>query len=62
MGEFMILIKMNTVARVVSGTALIDLGILMEDLEFCDELERAVKTLNMCDAYDHMIQFIEGRY
>ena len=53
---------MQTVARTVAGTALIDLGLLMEDKVFCDELERAVKTLNMCDAYDHMIQFIEGNY
>jgi hypothetical protein len=58
----MLLTKMQTVARTVAGTALIDLGLLMEDSEFCDELQRAVKTLNMCDAYDHMIQFIEGRY
>ena len=58
----MILAKMQTVARTVAGTALIDLGLLMEDKVFCDELERAVKTLNMCDAYDHMIQFIEGNY
>jgi len=62
MGKTMILTKMQTVARTVAGTALIDLGLLMEDKVFCDELERAVKTLNMCDAYDHMIQFIEGNY
>lgn len=58
----MLLTKMQTVARTVAGTALIDLGLLMEDEIFCDELERAVKTLNMCDAYDHMMQFIEGKY
>jgi len=58
----MLLTKMQTVARTVAGTALIDLGLLMEDEVFCDELEKAVKTLNMCDAYDHMIQFIEGNY
>ena len=58
----MLLTKMQTVARTVAGTASIDLGLLMEDEVFCDELERAVKTLNMCDAYDHMIQFIEGNY
>jgi len=58
----MLLTKMQTVARTVAGTALIDLGLLMENEVFCDELERAVKTLNMCDAYDHMIQFIEGNY
>ena len=50
------------ITSVVAMNSTVSIDLLMEDQAYLDELRRAVKTMSIDSAIDHMTQFINNNY
>jgi len=50
------------ITSVVAMNSTVSIDLLMEDQAYLDELRRAVKTMSIDTAIDHMTQFINNNY